>query len=221
MFVSVSVIEHHGSVGIVVIVVHNMDVGLARDYYDAVREDIEQWVGEDRLWWARIPLLLWGVFILIRVFLNSQTFTPFDWLNLCLHEIGHVLFQFLGEFMSIAGGSIVQIAIPLIAAIMFFRQRDYFAVSFSFCWLAESLLNLSHYVGDAVLEELPLVGLFGGEPIHDWHYLLRHTGMLTYTNLFAGLTRACAGLSVVFFLAFGTWLVLKIRRAKKPAMIDD
>lgn len=200
-------------IGITTVINHNRGVSLAGEYFAAVREDIEQWVGEGRSWRARGPLLLWGIFILVRVILNSQTFTPFDWLDLCLHEIGHVLFRVFGQFMSIAGGSIVQVAVPLIAAVMFFRQRDYFAVSFTFCWLGESLLNLGHYVGDAVLEELPLVGLFGGEPIHDWHYLLRHLGMLTHTNLLAGAIRVAAFLSVSFFLVSGGWLVWKMRRA--------
>lgn len=44
-------------------------------------------------------------------------------LNLGIHELGHMLFRPAGEFLCIAGGTILQLLIPIISVFMFVRQQ--------------------------------------------------------------------------------------------------
>jgi len=56
--------------------------------------------------------------------------------DLGVHEFGHILFGFAGQFIAVAGGTIAQLAAPLICAVMFWRQPDYFALTLTGVWLA-------------------------------------------------------------------------------------
>jgi hypothetical protein len=58
----------------------------------------------------------------------------------------------------------------------FAKRGDRHAATVPLWWVAQNLWNISVYVRDARVQELPLVG--GGE--HDWAYLLGRFGLLTY-----------------------------------------
>ena len=53
----------------------------------------------------------------------------FDGINLVIHEAGHLAFSYFGELLEIAGGTILQLMAPIVAAFAFYRQKDYFAVT--------------------------------------------------------------------------------------------
>lgn len=117
----------------------------------------------------------------------------------------------------IAGGSITQLAAPVIAGWLLYRQPDYFGVAVAGTWLASSMVNLSIYVADARALELPLVSI-GDEPEHDWNFLLDHFNVLQYDLRFAAWLRLAAGLVFVASLAAGGWLCWQMRRrAEVPA----
>ena len=79
-----------------------------------------------------------------------------------------------------------------------------------FAWLGESLLNLSIYVADARKQELPLVNMFGGDPIHDWNFLLGSLNKLSSDLRYAAGFRFVGFLSTVIFLWAGSWLIWQI-----------
>jgi hypothetical protein len=179
--------------------------------------DARNWARDKNPWW-RLPLLLWGVYVLCRVLSNSLSFTVFDWLNLGIHELGHIIARPFPQFIHVIGGSFAQVAVPLGSCIMFLRQRDYFAVSFCFSWLAESLLHLNHYIGDAQAQALPLANPFRFEKsmlIHDWHYILNDFGLLSWSGVFAGCVWLLALFSILFFLVSGSWVLLQMPRKIK------
>ena len=60
-------------------------------------------------------------------------------ITLGVHELGHVLLFWAGSVVSIAGGSLAQIAAPLAAVFLLGRQRDYFGVAVAGAWLSSSL----------------------------------------------------------------------------------
>jgi hypothetical protein len=128
-----------------------------------------------------------------------------------------------GQFVCVAGGSFVQCLVPVISFAMFYRQRDFFAFSFSFIWLGSNLHGVSRYIGDARKMELDLVTPFGGgggEAVHDWNYLLDHTGLLNHD---AGLALMARGLSHVCLLAgvlWGGWILCQMLRRKKNQWDD-
>ncbi len=172
-------------------------------------------------WWP-LRLLLWLYFS--YVFFNHLR-DPFyqSWfkpINLGIHELGHVLFSMFGQFLAIAGGSIVQLLVPVISFFIFYRQRDFFAISVSAMWLSTNLFDVSTYMADARAMELPLVSPFGGDDvIHDWNFLLERMNLLKMDYLLAGMVKAFAVVSMVAGLSFAGWLLLKMIRDLGDAKI--
>lgn len=182
----------------------------------SLRGSALEWCAEDRTVAWRLPVYAYGVFVLGKALFAPALFTPLDFLNLALHEMGHMVFMPLGEWLGIAGGSIAQLVAPLYGVWQFLRQRDFFAAAFGFAWLGESLANLSVYIADARRQELPLANLFGGDPIHDWHYLLAASNRLHLDQAYALKVRGAGVLCAVAFLWLGGWLLLQIHKARGP-----
>ena len=112
-------------------------------------------------------------------------------INLPIHEAGHILFRILGEFMGIAGGSLLQILIPIIFFGYFVFYKKPFSAAIVLFWVGNNFLDVYVYANDAVVMQLPLLsGLTGAEGgFHDWNYLLTETGLLDKTKLIAKLLR--------------------------------
>ena len=158
-------------------------------------------------WWWRLPLLLWFIFEL-KINLQNPSASIFHLLNLPIHEMGHVIFHYTGMmFLMVAGGTITQLAAPLYGMWNFWLQKDFFAIALCFGWLSTNLFDISVYMGDARSQSLQLVSLGSGEPLHDWHYLLGHMGLLPFDHFFAGTVWLIALLSMLFCFAAGGWLL--------------
>jgi hypothetical protein len=178
-------------------------------------EAAEEWC-RGRNWIVRAPLVLYLALVFYR-HLRDPVYGSllFGGVTLGVHELGHVIFAFLGQFIGILMGSGTQVLVPIVVIFIFLRQEDYFGMAVGGAWLSFSLFNLATYIGDARLMELPLVGL-GPDPMHDWHYLLTKTGMLDHDRGLAFLTRALAFTIGIGSLAFAGWLLWKMY-ALKPA----
>jgi hypothetical protein len=176
-------------------------------------EEIDEWCA-GRSWLARAPLVLWFAWIGVRHLADPLYESLFGALNLGLHEAGHLLFSWLGLFLSIAGGTFLQLAAPLVSAAMFWRQPDYFALPICGAWLATNLYNVATYLGDARAMDLPLVTVGDAESvIHDWNYLLGATGMLRLDTFFAGGVRLVAFVLLWGSLALAVWMLVRMARA--------
>ena len=113
----------------------------------------------------------------------AKTYTDWhfiDSVNLIFHEAGHWIFFFLGQWMKVLMGSGFQILLPFLISIYFFRTKQNLSASFCLLWVATNLLNVSIYAGDAIVEQLPLLG--GDSVVHDWNYLLSASHMLNHTH---------------------------------------
>ncbi|HEY8280490.1 MAG TPA: hypothetical protein VIH99_12750 [Bdellovibrionota bacterium] len=181
--------------------------------WNELRQDALDWCAEDRSISARLPVLAYGIFLAWKTALRPDLFTPFDFLNLGIHELGHVVCMPFGQWIGVLGGSLAQVVAPIFGAGQFLRQRDYFAAAFAFGWLGESLANLSVYIGDARKQELPLANLFGGDPIHDWNFLLTSMNKLAMDTTYAKRVQALGFASNLLFLCLGVWLVRRMKRA--------
>ncbi len=164
--------------------------------------------------WVRIPLLAWFAYILLRHLRDADYESLFGGLNLVVHEAGHLVFGWFGEMPGVAGGTILQLAAPVIAAIVFWRQRDRFAMAVTACWLSTNLFNVARYAGDARAQILPLVSPTSGDPIHDWHFMLGRIGMLKWDTVIAADIRRLAVLSMLAGLGAGAWLVWQMLRPR-------
>lgn len=131
-----------------------------------------------------IPIILITLYF-INCIQNPDTFHFIASVNLIIHEAGHFIFMFFGEFIHILGGSLIQVLIPLIFAVYFFLRKDNFSGGIILMWVGESITEVAHYASDSILMQLPLLG--GDNVIHDWNWLLTNTHLLQYTSIISEL----------------------------------
>ncbi|HOX29674.1 MAG TPA: hypothetical protein P5080_00435 [Candidatus Paceibacterota bacterium] len=124
-----------------------------------------------------------------------------DNVNLVIHEAGHVMFMFFGEFASFAGGTVAQLALPLSFVLYFLLKRQFVSASAVMFWFGENLVNVSIYAADANDMVLPLLG--GG--MHDWNYMLGETRLLYYAPQIAGAFYSLGMLVYCLALAVGLY----------------
>jgi hypothetical protein len=171
-------------------------------------------------WWRLIIVAIFFVFLWQNWhdpwFAVKRLDNPFSALDMGIHELGHALFQFFGEFMHIAGGSLFQCLFPIITFFGFLQIRYYFAAAMCFCWLGLNFFDVATYAADAQARLLPVAtGLAGlGLPHdattydagHDWYQLLLRTNNLQYDQAIAGFLRIAA--TVVTFVGIALGLAL-------------
>lgn len=185
--------------------------------------DAREWCREHSPGWR---LILWAYFgwTVVRHIQSDESYRSlFDGLNFGLHELGHELFQPLGNWLHVAGGTLTQLAAPFIGLVMFRRQGDWFGVSVAISWLATNLFGIAVYMGDARARELPLasphVGVISGEEArgligHDWEYLLGHARLLHLDTALATGVHTLAVLTMTLGLGMGAWLLVGMCRAR-------
>jgi hypothetical protein len=141
-------------------------------------------------WWQwRLPLFLVLAAQATRPLRMQGEPHIFAGINFGAHEFGHLFFAFFGEWLTIAGGSLMQLLIPIGAAAVVGRSKDWFGVAVCGLFLAASLGDLSWYIADARARELDLVSFSPDTSGHDWAYLLRKAGMLRHDLRLARLTK--------------------------------
>ena len=130
-----------------------------------------------------------------------------------IHEAGHVLFIPLGRFMTVLGGSLMQVLLPLVLMASFVfgfggSRRDNFAASLMLWWAAAAIIDLAPYIWDAFDPKLMLLGGKTGAESdgHDWQNILGDLGMIRRAHLLGSIARHF-GL-VVMLLAWAWGAVL-------------
>lgn len=128
--------------------------------------------------WGRLAVLAGLSLYYLQWHRQEKYFSALDQVNLAFHEAGHVFLGFFPRFILMLGGTLFQLLIPAVCLAHLMRRGANLGWQLCLFWLGESLLNISIYAGDAIRQELPLVG--GGE--HDWTYLLTETGLIAQTR---------------------------------------
>ena len=124
-----------------------------------------------------------------------------DNVNLFIHEGGHVVFMFFGQFLYVLGGSLMQVLLPSLFVVYFYATGQKYSAALTLFWVGENLLNVAAYAGDAIKMQMPL--LFGDNSIHDWNWLLIYTGQLHHTYGIA-LTIRIIGTVAILIAAIGS-----------------
>jgi hypothetical protein len=143
-----------------------------------------------------LRILALFVIVYLLIFLLSDRYIPdqpsyrppfilivLDWINLFIHEAGHLFFFPFGFFVKMLGGSLMQMIIPLVASIVWFK-RDRLNAHYFLFWLGESVINVSIYVGDAPYRRLRLIS---SGALHDWYTLLSRLGMVESAETIASI----------------------------------
>jgi hypothetical protein len=210
---------------------HEFRIRYTRPRKDATparwRDDIAafgQWLGNrvvehsaGKLWIPRAPLLLVLLLFSWRHLQDPAYQSLFGGLNLGIHEAGHLFLGWFGsELLAALGGTVFQLAAPLATAVMFYRQRDFFAITVAVFWLGDNLASIAPYVADARWQVLELVSPVSGNPDHDWNTILGTLGLLGQDQLLAGLFRWSGLLVMAAGLVGGAAVLRVMATATRP-----
>lgn len=167
-------------------------------------------------WWGRGALWLfaaiWGWRLAALNYRDGEMGGSFMHnILLPIHEAGHMLFMPFGEFMTILGGSLFQVLLPLIcAATVLIQNRDPFGAAIGLWWSGTSLVDLAPYIFDAKHPQLVLLGGHtGSDGPHDWIYLLGQFGKVDRSPAYGSLVHGLGVAIMVLALAWAGWLLLQ------------
>src|SRR4051812_13668455 len=181
-----------------------------RERIDDARYELDLWIDARESWIPRALLLAYLAYAGVRHMLNPLYGSWFSAMTLAFHEMGHIVFIPLGRTLTIAGGSIMQLLVPLAAAIyLLVKQKDWFGLGVGLAWLSFSTFELATYIGDAARMELPLVSLGGGYH-HDWSTLLTEWHMIDHCDAIATVVRVVGGCIWLFAMAEMGYIVVRI-----------
>jgi hypothetical protein len=181
-----------------------------RDLFLSTEEPVNpfHFAGRSLVW---VGLSIWGWRFITTPLETNYTGESFLHLvHLPFHEAGHVLFAPFGPFMSILGGSLGQVLMPVVCLFtLLLKTRDPFGASVALWWTAESVMDLAPYINDARSLDLLLLGGFTGKEVdaHDWNNLLSMLGWLEYDHRLAHLAYGIGTLFMVIALAWGAWVL--------------
>lgn len=150
------------------------------------------------------------VLFLYQALRGSGPLLMIDVVLVPIHEGGHLLFRFFGEFLSVAGGTFLQLAVPLMLAAFFVFQRQIPGTAFCTFFFFEQLLPISKYMADARAQELPLLTVGDSDDvIHDWNYLFGKLGVLDRDTQIAHAVQILGWIGMLATLAWFLWRGLK------------
>lgn len=175
-----------------------------------------------RLYGCAILLALiafWGFRLYAMDYRDGEMGTSFMHnILLVIHEAGHMIFMPFGEFMTILGGSLFQLLLPLIcAATLLWTNRDPFGAGLGVWWTGVSLLDLAPYIYDARAPQLVMLGGHTGEDgPHDWIYLLEAFGTVQHSQGYGSLAHTLGLLVMLLGLAWSAHTLWRWHRHLRP-----
>jgi hypothetical protein len=181
----------------------------------------------DENWQSVSPgvLAAWTVFFLLflyQAYRGQGVLLMIDLVFIPIHEGGHLLFRWFGEWISVAGGTFLQLFTPLALAFYFALNRQVTGTAFCAFFAFEQLLPISRYMADARAQALPLLTVGDTDyVIHDWNYLFGSLGVLNHDIAIAAAVRALGWLGMCATIV---WLIIRARSSSlspKEPQIDN
>lgn len=158
--------------------------------------------------WARIALiagLAYWTWQFARTPLSPDAMESFLHLpDLVFHEAGHLIFSPFGQFMSVLGGSLLQVLIPVVCAVAFIRQEQLFGAAICVWWAGQNLVDLAPYIADARALQIVLLGGRTGAEVegHDWEYILTRLRITHFDRTLGRISHALGTLIMIASLVF-------------------
>jgi len=130
--------------------------------------------------------------------------------NAVIHEAGHPLFSYLGDFMAVLGGTLFQLLVPFLLAMAFYVRRQPIGFSLFIVVVFENLLYVAQYMSTARSLEGQYIAIGAGamsgdemDPnMHDWHNLFSRFGLLQHDIEISRYTHALAWLGMLATIAW-------------------
>ncbi len=162
--------------------------------------------------WEPVPraaLIAWTMFYLLFLYQlarGSGILLLMDNVFVPIHEGGHLLFRFCGEFIGVAGGTFLQLFVPFALAVYFLFRRQSQGVAFCLFFFFEQFLPIATYMADARAQDLPLLTVGDSEyVIHDWNYLFGKLGVLAHDTQIATAFRTIGWLGMIGVVVWLIW----------------
>jgi len=156
--------------------------------------------------WAAAAWLVFYALFLIQLARGSGPFLMLDLVFVPLHEGGHLLFGYLGHALMIAGGTILQLLVPLALGIFFCFQRQIAGTAFCLFCFFEQFLPTATYMADARAQELPLITVGDPEFVeHDWFTMFSGMGVLNHDTQIASVVRMAGWIGMLGVMAWLIW----------------
>jgi hypothetical protein len=180
-------------------------------------DDIERRLTVYKAWGALLLIGVWGWCALVK---NDQT-PIFVYLNLAVHETGHVLFRPFGELTMLIMGSGFEVLFPFAVGVVFLiRKRDLVSTAVSWGWSASALASAATYIADADDGRLALLGGTGPDTAGDWERIL---GEQFFDKVYLAdsiATKVRTAGFVLWFVALGmaAWVIIRSRLQERAAV---
>jgi len=130
--------------------------------------------------------------------------------TLFVHETGHLFTCFGGNgFLCSAGGTLFEVAPPLILFIVCMRKSYYFVAELALFWLSYASLGIAKYMADARSFSLKYASSATFDSVnklnpemHDWYVMFKALNVLDYNILIAKFVfvLACFGLVIPVYM---------------------
>ena len=178
-------------------------------------DDIQRRLNVYKAGGALLLIAVWGWFALVK---SDQT-PIFVYLNIAVHETGHVLFRPFGELTMLVMGSGFEVLFPLaVGAFLLVRRRDPISTAVAWGWAASALASAATYIGDADDGRLALLGA-GPDTAGDWERILGEEffDKVYIADRIAGIVRSAGFVLWIVALGLAVWAIVRNRQLERAA----
>jgi hypothetical protein len=159
----------------------------------------------------------YGLFLLQSVHGTGLLPALMDGVFVPIHEGGHLFFGYFGQFIGVAGGTLMQVGVPFALAVYFAYAREVQGTAFCTFFLFQQFLPIATYMADARAQLLPLITVGDSDfVIHDWNYLFTRLGCLNYDIYIAQFVRIIGWMGMIGTVGWMVWQSLQ----PGPSRID-
>ncbi len=173
------------------------------------------WYLFKQFWWA----LRFNIFFAVsydHVFGFNAIFFLMDSLTLIIHEAGHTILGIFGwRFLTILGGTLFQLILPLLIVIYGWQNRKLFTTQLALFWLGFSWFDTAAYCADAFNRQLPLIGNLP-KTAHDFFNILDTLNLFEHYKSIAWILYA---IGVIICIMSVLW-PLFISKEMEPITLD-
>jgi hypothetical protein len=141
-----------------------------------------------------------------------------DHANLLFHEAGHPIIGLFSARLETYGGTLGQLAFPVVLAVSFWRKAQALPFAASVIWFFENWLNIARYMADARALQLPLIG--GGD--HDWNTIFTRWNVLEHNTRIAAAVKTIGWLGIAAACGWVLWRLWADRkRPEDPSATNE
>jgi hypothetical protein len=147
---------------------------------------------------------------------------------LTFHEAGHVVFIPFGRFMTVLGGSLFQVLVPLGLMVAFIfglggSKRDNFAAALMLWWAGVAIIDVAPYIWDAYDPKMMLLGGKTGAESdgHDWQNILGDLGLIKRARFVGQIAHKTGLLVMLAGLAWAALLLYRQVRDRAGEPVED